>query len=162
MLMNDARYVNVDYALASTLGDDIRAGVNDIVITYDIGCQWGKKLSQRLPSYSSIPPVDIESLRSLRVAVPKLHIISHGSSCQANYNLAYMDKVGMTHGETVKTIWSHSGSLATWSRENGPNARHLILDDHWAGWNWRKSVGLRRCCNLVAHMRDLTLVQALS
>ena len=39
-------------------------------------------------------------------------------------------------------IWSHSTLLATWSRENGPAACHLILDDHWTGWNWSKLVGL--------------------
>lgn len=55
-----------------------------------------------------------------------------------------MDGVGMTHGEGVETIWSHSSSLAIWSRENGPAARHLILDDHWNGWNWKKVVGLRK------------------
>ena len=48
----------------------------------------------------------------------------------------------MTHGEGVETIWSHSGAIATHTRENGPGARHLILDDHWNGWNWRKYIGL--------------------
>lgn len=137
------RYINIDYAVASTLSDDISAGIKDVVITYDIGCQWEKNLSHRLSSALSIPSLDLKSLNSFRVAVPKFHIIGHGASCQANYNLAYMDNVGMTHGESVETIWSHSTSLATWSRENGPAARHLILDDHWAGWNWRKLVGLR-------------------
>lgn len=91
-----------------------------------------------------MPSIDPESF-NLRVAVPKFHIIGHGPSCQATYNLAYMDGVGMTHGEGVETIWSHSTSLATWSRENGPGARHLILDDHWNGWNWQKYLGLREC-----------------
>ena len=56
----------------------------------------------------------------------------------------------MTHGEGVETIWSHSTSLATWSRENGPAARHLILDDHWNGWNWSKLVGLREYFRIMA------------
>lgn len=137
------RYINVDYALASALADDIKAGVEDVVVTYDIGCQWGKNLSHRLLKPHT-PPLDIGSLNSFRVAVPKFHIIGHGASCQANFNLAYMDCVGMTHGESVETIWSHSSSLAIWSRENGPAARHLILDTHWDGWNWRKLVGLRK------------------
>ena len=136
--------MNTDYAVASTLADEIEAGIKDVVVTYDIGCQWSKKFSQRLSNRNSMPPLDIQPLNSFRVAVPKLHIIGHGASCQANFNLAYMDGVGMTHGESVETIWSHSTSLATWSRENGPAARHLILDDHWAGWNWRKLVGLRK------------------
>ena len=137
------RYVNIDYAFASTLADDVEAGITDVVVTYDIGCQWGKNLSHRLSELRAIPSLDLNSLNSFRVAVPKFHIIGHGTSCQANFNLAYMDGVGMTHGEGVETIWSHSTSLATWSRENGPAARHLILDDHWAGWNWQKFVGLR-------------------
>ena len=47
-------YVNVDYAVASALADDADAGIEDVVITYDIGCQWGKIsliASQRPPSY---------------------------------------------------------------------------------------------------------------
>ena len=138
------RYINIDYAVASTLADDIGAGIKDVVVTYDIGCQWGKHAPRRLSDSPSMPSVDIGSLNSFRVAVPKFHIIGHGASCQASYNLAYMDGVGMTHGESVETIWSHSTSLATWSRENGPAARHLILNDHWTGWNWRKLVGLRK------------------
>ena len=136
------RYINIDYAVASTLADDIGAGIKDVVVTYDIGCQWGKHAPRRLSDSPSMPSVDIGSLNSFRVAVPKFHIIGHGASCQASYNLAYMDGVGMTHGESVETIWSHSTSLATWSRENRPAAHHLILNDHWTGWNWRKLVGL--------------------
>lgn len=68
----------------------------------------------------------------------------------------------MTHGEGVETIWAHSGSLATWSRENGPGARRLILDDHWSGWNWRKYVGLRKYFAFGLHTFQLTLTQALS
>ena len=139
------RYVNTDYAVASTLADDIAAGVTDVVITYDIGCQWGKNFSERLPKYSSAPPVNIKSLKTIRFAVPKFHIITHATSCQAAFNLTYMDGVGMTHGEGVETIWASSTSLAIWSRENGPGARHLILDDHWNGWNWRKYIGLCKC-----------------
>jgi hypothetical protein len=138
------RYLNIDYALASTLAKDIKAGIKDVVITYDIGCQWGKNLHRRLSNYISIPSLDLSMLRSFRVGVPKFHLIGHGQSCQLGSNLALMDGVGMTHGESVETIWSHSTSLATWSRENGPAARHLILDDHWTGWNWSKVVNLRK------------------
>ena len=151
-LMIVVRYLNIDYALASTLASDIDTGIKDVVITYDIACQWSKNLSHRLPNYSHIPLLNLNALKSFRVAVPKFHLIGHGTLCQATFNLAFMDGVGMTHGEGVETIWSHSASLATWSRENGPAARHLILDDHWAGWNWSKLVGLRECSRLVIRL----------
>ena len=120
--------MNVDYTVASTLAGDVNAGIKDVIITYDISCQWGKNFSCRLSDSISMPSLDIRSLNSFRFTVPKFHIIGHGALCQANFNLTYMDSVGMTHGESVETIWSHSSSLATWSRENGPAARHLILD----------------------------------
>lgn len=156
------RYINVDYAVASTLADDVKAGLADAVVTYDIGCQWGKKLSQRLSNYAFAPSLKVGSLNSFRVAVPKFHIVGHGASCQATFNLAYMNGVGMTHGESVETIWSHSTSLATWSRENGPGARHLILDDHWNGWNWQKYTGLRKFPRSGLSMIRLTPTQATS
>ena len=71
-----------------------------------------------------------------------------------------MDGVGMTHGEGVETIWSHSTLLVTWSRENGPNARHLVLDDHWTGWNWQKYLDLRECSGPGLHTSWLTPTQA--
>lgn len=138
------RQANADYAFTCVIARAIAAGVIDVVFTYDIVCQWEKFLARRLASYLFAPSVSLKSLNSFRTAVPKFHIIGHGASCQANFNLAYMDGVGMTHGEGVETIWSHSGSLAVYTRENGPNARHLILDDHWNGWNWQKYTGLRK------------------
>lgn len=136
------RYINTDYVFASSIQDDIKNGVCKLLVTYDIACQWGKNLKRHLSTY--LPPSNLDlGLLSHRVAVPKFHLVGHGASCQVSYNLALMDGVGMTHGEGVETVWSHSTSLATWSRENGPGARHQILDDHWGSWNWRKTVKSR-------------------
>ena len=131
------RYINVNYAVASTLAEDIDAGIKDVIITYDIGCQWRKHTLCHFEDSPSMPSVTTGSLNSFCIAVPKFHIIGHGPSCQASYNLAYIDSIGMTHREGIETIWSHS-------RENGPAARYLILDDHWARWNWQKLVSLHK------------------
>ena len=143
-LITVLRYDRVDYAFASAAADDVEAGITDIVVTYDVTCQWEKYLAQRLASYTFARSLDIRALNSFRPAIPKFHVYGHALLCQTLFNLAYMDGVGMTHGESVETIWSHSGPVAISSRENGPGARHLILDDHWNGWNWRKYVGLRK------------------
>lgn len=137
------RYINTDYVFASSITKDLDAGISRLLVTYDIACQWGVNLQRRLSAY--LPPLnlDLTKLTSHRVAVPKFHLVGHGASCQVSYNLALMDNVGLTHGEGVETVWSHSTSLATWSRENGPAARHQVLDDHWGGWNWRKVVNSR-------------------
>jgi len=124
--------------------DDIAAGLTDVVITYDIACQWLKHLFRRLKEYGFSRSINFAALNSFRAGVPSWHILGHGALCQILFNLAFMDGMGKTHGETVETIWSHSGPVAISSRENGPGARHLILDDHWNGWNWRKYIGLRK------------------
>lgn len=40
------------------------------------------------------------------------------------------------------------------TREMGPGARHLALDDIWSGWNWKKTLNmgkiLFRPCALIA------------
>jgi hypothetical protein len=139
------RYLNIDYAFASTISRELQAGTPHVVVTYDIACQWERNLHDRLSKYTATKDLNIRSFKSLRFTVPKFHLIGHGKSCHLKYNLAFMRGVGMTHGESVETIWSHSTSLATWSRESGPNARHALLDAHWSGWNWRKLVRLREC-----------------
>ena len=143
------RYVNTDYAFTSSIQQDIKNGIHRLLVTYDIGCQWGINLHRCLSTY--LPPLDLnlKSLPSFRVGIPKLHLVGHGASCQVPYNLALMDGVGLTHGEGVETVWSHSASLATWSRENGPAAHHQILDDHWGGWNWRKTINSRMSASTV-------------
>ncbi|KAF9781630.1 hypothetical protein BJ322DRAFT_1010663 [Thelephora terrestris] len=143
-LQKGERYLNVDYAFASTVSHELEMGVPHLVVTYDIACQWGRHLRERLARYKATKDVNLDSLQSFRVAVPKFHLIGHGNSCHLDYNLAFMRGVGMTHGEGVETIWSHSTSLATWSRENGPQARQALLDTHWSGWNWKKLINLRR------------------
>ena len=70
------RYINIDYAVASTLSDDISAGIKDVVITYDIGCQWEKNLSHRLSSALSIPSLDLKSLTlGTRAQIPTGYMV---------------------------------------------------------------------------------------
>lgn len=144
----------MDYAFVSLIINDLDAGIRQLLVTYNIACQWGINLRHCLSTY--LPPLnlDLDKL-SFHVTVPKFHLVGHGASCQGLYNLALMDGVGLTHGEGVETVWSHSTSLVTWSQENRPAACHQILDDHWGSWNWRKVVNL--CKLLLCNSYRLSL-----
>ena len=133
-----ARYCNVDYVIFSVL---IAVAVLQVILTYDIACQWSKKHCAHmteLPEHMHIPMGT-----TLNSAVPSWHINGHGESCQNNFNLAYMEGVGRTIGEDIETIWAGTNPLAPSVREMGPAARHDTLNDHWNGWNFRKIVGFR-------------------
>ena len=140
----------MDFALMSTLLPSLDAGISRVLVSYDIGCQWVKNLQSRISQYSISSSRKLDSLHYWRVVVPKFHLSGHGESCQIVYNLNYTKGAGRTDGERIEGGWSQSGSMVIWTRENGPNARRAILDDHWGSVNWQKLLGLRKFSLLLA------------
>ena len=134
----------MDFALLSTLLPSLNDGISRVLVSYDIGCQWVKNLQSRISRYSISALFNLSSLRYWRVVVPKFHLSGHGEGCQIIYNLNYTRGAGRMDGERIGSGWSQSGSMAVWTRENGPNARRAILDDHWGSVNWQKLLGLRK------------------
>ena len=143
MKLNDmTSYSNMDFALMSALVPSLNSGISRVLVSYDIGCQWGKHLQGRLDSYTAFPPIKLSNLKYWRVAVPKFHLSGHGDECQVPFNLAFMKGAGRVDGERIEAGWAQTNSMATWTRESGPNARRDILDDHWNASNWQKVLGL--------------------
>ncbi|TEB19585.1 hypothetical protein FA13DRAFT_1802068 [Coprinellus micaceus] len=108
-LQRGERYCNMDYIFLATIA---LASVLRIVITYDIACQWSKKLKARMEDYPEqlrpSPKVDIVA------AIPSWHINGHGVDCQTNFALGF--------------------------REMAPAARHEALNDMGSGYNIKKIV----------------------
>ena len=133
----------MDFALLSTLLPSILQGIVHVLVTYDIGCQWNKKLQGWICQYSSLAMFDLTSLDYWRVVIPKFHLSGHGQKCQLGYNINFTKGAARMCGEGIESGWSQSGSMVIWTRENGPNARRAILDSHWGECNWQKLLGLR-------------------
>ena len=146
----------MDFALLSTLLPSLDDGISRVLVSYDIGCQWVKNLQSRISQYSLSAALNLSSLHYWKVVVPKFHLTGHGESCQVIYNPNYTKGAGRTDGERIEGGWSLSGNMAVWTRENGPNARRAILDDHWGSMNWQKLLGLCKTF-LVPHYFFLTL-----
>ena len=141
--MGTRSYSNMDFALLSTLIPSLNAGISRVLVSYDIGCQWQKNFQARIHGYAAFPPFRLSDLTYWRVAVPKFHLSGHGGECQLLFNLAFTKWAGRMDGERIESGWAQTAGMATWTRENGPNARRGILDDHWNASNWRKLLGLR-------------------
>ncbi|KAL0948674.1 hypothetical protein HGRIS_010475, partial [Hohenbuehelia grisea] len=129
-LQKGERYCNVDYVVLSTL-----IGVHALllVLSYDIACQWLKRLSTRIKAYP--PTMHIPSPTKILGVVPRWHIEGHDQDCQSSYSFNYTRGVGKTCGEDIESTWSVSNQLCGSIREMGPGAD--ILSDHW-GWNFQK------------------------
>ena len=130
------RYINTDYIVASVLKG---LAVRNVVISYDIACKWSIHHLERISN--NHPDLDVEDVE-FSYLVPKFHLPAHGTSCQTSYSFNYARGVGRTHGETVEQGWANVNSAALSTREMGPGARHLALDDLWGGWNWKKTLGI--------------------
>jgi hypothetical protein len=140
----------MDYALHAALRAQTPSDWVDII--YNIVCEWHKNLGTRCASFPAELKSRLEELAK-RYFIPKFHITAHGAACQTAFLLNWRWGVGRTFGEMVEQEWAHIKKCAASTREQGPGARHLTLDDQWAGWNWRRTVGLGLC---FASRRDLS------
>ncbi|KAH8109623.1 hypothetical protein DFH11DRAFT_1469634, partial [Phellopilus nigrolimitatus] len=130
------RYNNMDWVVLSALR---WTPTRDLLISYDIGCQWSKNLAKRVPRYPEWLRLDMSSTR-LRAVVPKFHLPAHGAKCQTEYSLNFLPYVGRTYGEGVESEWAHINGTASSTQEMAPAVRHETLNDHWGSWNWQKLV----------------------
>ena len=128
-------YCNMDFALMSTLLPSLNARISQVLVSYDIVCQWHKNLQAWLASYAAFPPLQLSNLNYWKVAVPKFHLSGHGNECQVLFNLTYTKWAGQMDGKQIEGRWVQTTSMATWTWESGLNACQGILDNHWNAGN---------------------------
>ncbi|KAG2130405.1 uncharacterized protein EDB93DRAFT_1243278 [Suillus bovinus] len=128
-LQKGEKYINMDYLVFSAL---LAFTVTMINISYDIACQWHKKLwthMEGMPSRFHIP----HNSMTIRFFVPKFHLKAHIDASPE-------------HG------WSNINRVATSTKEMGPGSRRDTLDDYFGDWNWKKVMALG--CMLLRKIRD--------
>ncbi|KAF9024541.1 hypothetical protein BDZ89DRAFT_954630 [Hymenopellis radicata] len=132
-LQRGERYCNVDPLIASVL----KANENhEIVISYDIACQWGSGFWERV---ASLPEQWRPSMEREQVTfcIPKFHLWAHKVECHALYSFNYLVGAGRTHSETVEANWADSNRAAAQTKMMGPGSRHDTLDDIFAAHNYQ-------------------------
>lgn len=137
-LQKGEKYFNSDFVFLSALQ---RCKVNRIVISYDIACQWKRKLLSRA---SNFPPQLKEHLLGLTLipVIPKFHLPAHGFSCQTQYSLNFVPNCARVDGEGIERLWAGTNPVATSTREMTAGTRHDFLEERWSTQNFRKVVHL--------------------
>lgn len=133
----------MDYFFLSTL---CLFAVVQLIVSYDIACQWSKNLTSRCANYAKLKPNAISENPDLDVkfAVPKFHLPAHVPACQLKFSLNRLQGVGRTDGECPERLWSAFNGLAYSTREMGPGSRRDTLDDNFGDHNWDKTTRLGR------------------
>ncbi|KAF9521470.1 hypothetical protein CPB83DRAFT_823547 [Crepidotus variabilis] len=133
------RYCNMDYMFYQSLNTSGK--VQAYVVSYDIACQWSKKLQSRMTAMDEDFFLFKEGMTT-KYLVPKFHLPAHVMACRSQYSFNYTQGVGRTDGEGIERGWNEINPLATSTREMGPGTRRDIIDAHFGDHNWRKTTSL--------------------
>ncbi|KAG2094383.1 uncharacterized protein F5147DRAFT_747814 [Suillus discolor] len=128
-LQKGEKYLNMDYIVFSALTRFPH--LTNVNLSYDIACQWHKKLQGRIPGLpirlqpgeQRDPLLEISSTSAKKMFnffVPKFHLAAHIEACQTAFSFNW------TPGEM------------------GPGSRREILDDFFGDSNWKKITALGR------------------
>ncbi|KAG1784380.1 uncharacterized protein HD556DRAFT_1435459 [Suillus plorans] len=134
-LQKGERYLNMDYLVFSVM---VGFAVVVFNLSYDIACQWHKKLWPRM---ASMPPrlhLTDRDNKTIRFFVPKFHLNAHVQSCQTAFSFNFGKNVGRTDGEAPERGWANINRVASSTKEMGPGTCRDTLDDHFSDWNWKK------------------------
>ncbi|KAF7310275.1 CxC2 domain-containing protein [Mycena indigotica] len=100
------------------------------ILSYDIVCQWIKKLLERLAKLPPLVRLRL-ALSLIRFAIPKMHIKGHLVLCQILFSLLLILGSGMTDGEGIERPWSMIGGIAGSTRRpccgRGPTTQNEEL-----------------------------------
>jgi len=115
--------------------------VNVLKVSYDIACQWHKRLHQWMDNMPPSLQLDLRN-RSVSFLVPKFHLPAHITSCQWTFSFNWTKGVGWTDSEEPERGWANLNAAALSTKDMGPGHRQDTLDDYMGDWNWKKLVGL--------------------
>ncbi|KAF7303362.1 CxC2 domain-containing protein [Mycena indigotica] len=143
-LQKGERYINMDYMLWKSLNPAQYNDLVDIIVSYDIACQWSKNVWLRIAKYDD--PLRDAALRNptrrFVFLIPKFHLPAHIERCNVDYSFDLTPNVGRTDGEAPERGWANANPLASSTREMGPGARRDTIDDHFNDWNHKKILGI--------------------
>ncbi|KAJ8703478.1 hypothetical protein PTI98_002100 [Pleurotus ostreatus] len=133
------KYVNMDYLYFSSIRNH---SPSSCFVSYDIACQWTRKLGNRVAVYPDNVVGPCFAELSISYLVPKFHIYAHRSECQYKYSFNFTPNVGRTDGELPERGWAAMNPVSSSTKEMGPGSRRDTLDDHFGDYNWRKVISL--------------------
>jgi hypothetical protein len=131
------RYCNMDYIFHKSLSN---SKIRDLVVSYDIACQWSINLNTRLQRIDSnfADKLFNDPYTRIRFLVPKFHLPAHIARCRTHYSFNYSKYVGRTDGEAPERGWAEINPITSSTKEMGPGYRRDTLDSHFNDYNWRK------------------------
>ncbi|KAL1662393.1 hypothetical protein GGF50DRAFT_59092 [Schizophyllum commune] len=137
-LQKGERYANMDYIFWSALIDE---RVDNVMVTYDIGCQWKVNLNKRLDAM----PDSLQragSRLAIDVRLPVWHGNVHELSCRTANSVRYAKGAGKPDGEGPERIWAQMNNIAYATKEMGAGVREDTIERFSSHLNMQKNASL--------------------
>lgn len=112
-----------------------------LVMSYDIVCQWSINLWKRMKNMPSDIQINREG-KFFTFLVPKFHLPAHVEKCLTAYSFNLTRGVGRTDGEAIERGWANINALAASAKQMGPASYRETIDDHFGDWNYQRILGL--------------------
>jgi hypothetical protein len=140
---SDNRQMNIDYSICNALNYNTKGLPSGLVI-YDIGCQWWIHFFRWLRESQFLTiPEEME----LVTAVGSFHLSAHIPECFVLFSLHFILGAGQIDGEILETLWSAFNKISPSARAMSAAHRREVYDDHMCDSNWKKLVGICKCCS---------------
>lgn len=129
--------MNMDYALSEVLAT--MAGIQVLLVMYDIMCQYGINLMKRFgeSEYLHMPP-NVE----IRRGIGLFHVHGHQDTCFPRYSPNFIPGAGQIDGEVIETLWAPLNLISGSTRGMTTAHRKEVIDDHMNDSNWKKLTGM--------------------
>ncbi|EIN05125.1 hypothetical protein PUNSTDRAFT_30488, partial [Punctularia strigosozonata HHB-11173 SS5] len=127
------KYANTDYALAQVLKH--YKDYTDILLSYDIACQYMVNLVQRFEVQF---PELVKTVRGVEGRIPSMHVDGHLEKCTYRFGFSYNDGGGRTDAESIERGWSEQKQAGGSTREMNAGHRHDTLTDFMNDYNFTK------------------------
>jgi Kyakuja-Dileera-Zisupton transposase len=131
------RQVNVDYSVCNAAKYN-STGLRELLLIYDINCQYLVHFDERLDDVSEYLSRDRET--KLLGAIGKFNLADHVDSCFSKWTLNFMKGAGHIDGEIMETLWSGMNKVSGAARSMSKAHRQETLDDYMRDANWKKTV----------------------
>ncbi|KAJ7066079.1 hypothetical protein C8F01DRAFT_1248123 [Mycena amicta] len=137
-LQKGERYANMDWIFLSAVN---AAKVKELVVSYDIACQWQVYLHAHAQTIGASPTIvtDLAAYR-IQFGLPVWHAEAHEEKCRAANSLLHAEGVGRTDGESIERLWALLNPTSYSTKEMGEGNRQDTIEDKLDYLNFSKNV----------------------
>ena len=123
-----SRQVNVDHLVCKAANYN-STGLRELLIIYDVNCQYLVHFEERLEDVSQYLSLDPDM--EVFGAIGKFHLVDHVDSCFSKWSLNFMKGSGHIDGEIMETLWSGMNKVSGAARSMiKAHRRQETLDDY--------------------------------